>query len=132
LSGQTSEAFYISVMHAKPMCIGLNCALGPDTMYPFLERISNIADTYVHCYPNAGLPNPITGYEESMESFCNKTVIFAKDGLVNAIGGCCGTTPEFIKLLVQLSAGYKPRVVKPSSKMTLLSGKKISYFIYNN
>ena len=94
-------------------------------MYPFLERLANIAETFVHCYPNAGLPNAITGYDESMETFCEKTVLYAKDGLVNAIGGCCGTTPEFISLLSKLSVDYKPRVVKPNSKITYLSGNNI-------
>ncbi len=83
-----------------------------------------MAETYVHCYPNAGLPNPVTGYEETMESFCEKTSKFARDGLVNAIGGCCGTTPEFIELLVKNSTEYKPRVVKPVLRITHLSGKK--------
>lgn len=99
LSGQNTEAFYISLMNAKPFCIGLNCALGAPLMYPFLQRLSKLATTYVHAYPNAGLPNAMGGYDETPEMFGENMRKFAVDGLLNMVGGCCGTSPEFIKAL---------------------------------
>ena len=96
LSGQTIEAFYISVKHAKPMCVGLNCALGADLMLPFFKRLSKIATCYVHAYPNAGLPNEMGGYDESPESFADNVAEFAEFG-INMLGGCCGTDKRYIK-----------------------------------
>ena len=97
LSGQTTDAFYISMQHAKPQCIGLNCALGADQMLPFMQALSNIAECFVHSYPNAGLPNAMGGYDDTPESFSNSVKLFLDTGLVNALGGCCGTTPEHIQ-----------------------------------
>ena len=96
LSGQTVEACWNSIRHAKPLCVGLNCALGADLMRPFLEELSQVANTNVHVYPNAGLPNPLseTGYDETPEHTGAAVSGFAKDGLVNLVGGCCGTTPN--------------------------------------
>ena len=96
LSGQTTEAFYVSMQHAKPICIGLNCALGADQMLPFMQALSNVAECFVHSYPNAGLPNAMGGYDDTPESFAASVKLFLDSGLVNALGGCCGTTPEHI------------------------------------
>ena len=96
LSGQTTEAFYISMAHAKPICIGLNCALGADQMLPFMQALSNVAECFVHSYPNAGLPNAMGGYDETPESFAKSLEVFVDNKLVNLLGGCCGTTPEHI------------------------------------
>lgn len=133
LSGQNVESFYISVMHAEPLCIGLNCALGPDTLYPFLERLSNIATTYVHAYPNAGLPNAMKGYDETPESYADKVVEYAKNGLVNMIGACCGSTPGYIKLICErlVSGNYPTRSLPNITKRRMmLSG--IDEFIFRD
>jgi len=114
LSGQTTEAFWVSVMHAKPICIGLNCALGATQMLPFMQALSGCADTcHVHSYPNAGLPNAMGGYDQTPEAFAKEVRQFADLGLVNLLGGCCGTTPDHIKALAQEVASIKPRV-KPT------------------
>jgi 5-methyltetrahydrofolate--homocysteine methyltransferase len=128
LSGQNVEGFFISIRHSDPLCVGLNCALGPDTLFPFHERLSDIADTYVHAYPNAGLPNAMKGYDETPESYCSKLEEYAKNGLVNMIGSCCGSTPEYTKLIhdsIINSKLYKPRKINPSNDFTkrmMLSG----------
>merc|ERR1719159_2370589 len=96
LSGQTTEAFYTSMQHAKPICIGLNCALGADQMLPFMQALSNVAECFVHSYPNAGLPNAMGGYDQTPEMFAQSVVPFCELGLVNMLGGCCGTTPDHI------------------------------------
>jgi len=113
LSGQTVEACWNSIRHAAPLCVGLNCALGADLMRPFLEELSRVADTYVHVYPNAGLPNPLsdTGYDETPETTAGAISGFAKEGLVNLVGGCCGTTPEHIKAVADAVSEYGPRQV---------------------
>ena len=97
LSGQTLEAFYTSVMHAKPLSIGLNCALGAKEMRPYIEELSHIASCYVSAYPNAGLPNAMGEYEELPEDTAHYIEEWAKEGFVNIVGGCCGTTPEHIR-----------------------------------
>lgn len=97
LSGQTLEAFYTSVMHAKPLSIGLNCALGAKEMRPYIEELSQIASCYVSAYPNAGLPNAMGEYEELPEETAHYIEEWAKEGFVNIVGGCCGTTPEHIR-----------------------------------
>jgi len=99
LSGQDTEAFFISMMNANPFCIGFNCALGATQMYQFLQRLSKISHFYVHAYPNAGLPNAMGGYDETPENFAKNAGVFCTDGLVNMIGGCCGTTPNYIAAL---------------------------------
>lgn len=109
LSGQTTEAFYISMEHLNPLCIGLNCALGPDQMYTFLERMSSIANCYVHMYPNAGLPDEMGGYKLTTDEFSSKIKNFALNGLVNAVGGCCGTGPEYISALEKEVRGIPTR-----------------------
>jgi 5-methyltetrahydrofolate--homocysteine methyltransferase len=109
LSGQTPEAFYISVSHAEPLSIGLNCALGPQQMRPFIEEISNIADCYVSCYPNAGLPNQFGEYDLTPGEMAATMKDFAESGFVNIIGGCCGTTPEHIKAIADAVKNVAPR-----------------------
>jgi 5-methyltetrahydrofolate--homocysteine methyltransferase len=109
LSGQTTEAFYVSVAHSKPMCIGLNCALGADQMRPFLQRLSQISECYVSAYPNAGLPNAMGGYDQNPEDMAPLIASFARDGLLNMIGGCCGTTPPHLKAIAEAIKGIAPR-----------------------
>lgn len=119
LSGQTVEAFWYSLRHAKPLTFGLNCALGASLMRPYIAELAKICDCGVSCYPNAGLPNPMsdTGFDETPEVTSNLVGAFAKDGLVNLVGGCCGTTPEHIAAIAKTVAGYKPRTVQPSNPM---------------
>ena len=111
LSGQTVEAFWNSVRHAKPLSVGLNCALGTEEMRPFLAEISRVAETYVSCYPNAGLPNPLspTGYDETPESIAMGLTAFARAGWLNVVGGCCGTTPKHIRAIADAMKSLTPR-----------------------
>jgi len=109
LSGQTLEAFYTSVMHAKPLSIGLNCALGAKEMRPHIEELSQIASTYVSAYPNAGLPNAMGEYDEQPEDTAHFIEEWAKEGFVNIVGGCCGTTPEHIKHIAEHVKNLEPR-----------------------
>ena len=128
LSGQTVEAFYTSIMHAKPFCVGLNCALGADLMLPFIKRLSKVATTYVHAYPNAGLPNEMGGYDESPESFAENVKEFADEG-INMLGGCCGTDSRFIKCLAEKVKNYPRREVPKSKNLTMISGQ--SEFVFH-
>lgn len=121
-AGQTTEAFYISLAHAKPMCIGLNCALGAQDMRPYLERLSKIAECFVHAYPNAGLPNAMGGYDEKPESMYKDLRDFAVSGFLNMAGGCCGTTPAHIAAIAKACEGVKPRLPQPLFKGMRLSG----------
>jgi 5-methyltetrahydrofolate--homocysteine methyltransferase len=109
LSGQTLEAFYTSVMHAKPLSIGLNCALGADQMRPHIEELSQIASCYVSAYPNAGLPNAMGEYDEQPEQTAHFIEDWAAEGFVNIVGGCCGTTPDHIKHIAEHVRKIKPR-----------------------
>ncbi len=109
LSGQTLEAFYISVMHANPLSIGLNCALGASEMRPHIEELSSIASCYTSAYPNAGLPNAFGEYDEQPHETAHIIEEWAKEGFVNIVGGCCGTTPDHIKHIAQEVAKFKPR-----------------------
>ncbi len=111
LSGQTVEAFIISIAHAQPLILGLNCALGPDEMEPFIEEVSRVAPFYVGAYPNAGLPDPLspTGFPETPETFAPKVVAWAANGWLNLVGGCCGTTPEHIGAIANAVRDCKPR-----------------------
>jgi 5-methyltetrahydrofolate--homocysteine methyltransferase len=111
LSGQTLEAFYYSIEHANPISVGLNCALGGRQMRPFIEELSQIATCYVSAYPNAGLPNAMGEYDETPEITANIIYEWATDGLVNLVGGCCGTTPPHIKAIAEKVKGVKPRQV---------------------
>jgi 5-methyltetrahydrofolate--homocysteine methyltransferase len=109
LSGQTLEAFYTSVMHAKPLSIGLNCALGAKEMRPHIEELSQIASCYVSAYPNAGLPNAMGEYDEHPEDTAHYLEDWAKEGWVNIVGGCCGTTPDHIKHIAEQVKNISPR-----------------------
>ena len=112
LSGQTVGAFWHSVRHAKPLAVGLNCALGAALMRPYIEELSKLADdTYISCYPNAGLPNPMseTGFDETPEVTGGLMEGFAQAGFLNIAGGCCGTTPEHIAQIAQRVSAYRPR-----------------------
>lgn len=109
LSGQTLEAFYTSVMHAKPLSIGLNCALGAKEMRPHIEELSQLASCYVSAYPNAGLPNAMGEYDEQPEETAHFLEDWAKEGFVNIVGGCCGTTPDHIRHIAQAVKNIAPR-----------------------
>ena len=124
LSGQTIEAFYASIRHAEPLFVGLNCALGADKMRPYVEVFDRIAECYTHCYPNAGMPNPFSesGYDETPEMTASKLSEYAREGLVNIFGGCCGTTPKHIEAIVRACSGFAPRKPRERSHALALSG----------
>jgi 5-methyltetrahydrofolate--homocysteine methyltransferase len=122
LSGQNTEAFYISMSNANPFCIGFNCALGAEQMFPFMQRLSKIANCNVHAYPNAGLPNAMGGYDETPESFAASCKKYADDGIVNMLGGCCGTTPAAIKALAEAVEGIERRQIPDNPPITMFSG----------
>ena len=132
LSGQTVTAFWHSVRHAKPLTIGLNCALGATLMRPYVEEISKIADTFVCIYPNAGLPNPMsdTGFDETPEITSSLVKEFAESGFVNIVGGCCGTTPPHINAIYEQVKKIKPRKIPQVPISTRLSG--LEPFIIND
>jgi 5-methyltetrahydrofolate--homocysteine methyltransferase len=111
ISAQTTEAFWNAVRHVKPLSVGLNCSLGPDLMYPFLEELSEKADVAISCYPNAGLPNPLaaTGFDLGPQDMAHYLSDFAKSGLINIAGGCCGNTPEHIAAIAKALDGKPPR-----------------------
>lgn len=109
LSGQTLEAFYISVMHARPLSVGLNCALGAAEMRSHIEELSEIASCFTSAYPNAGLPNAMGEYDEQPEQTAHFLEDWAKEGFVNIVGGCCGTTPEHIRHIAEHVKHFKPR-----------------------
>jgi 5-methyltetrahydrofolate--homocysteine methyltransferase len=111
ISAQTTEAFWNAVQHVKPLSVGLNCSLGPDLMYPFLEDLSEKADVAISCYPNAGLPNPLskTGFDLGPEDMARYLGDFARAGLINIAGGCCGNTPEHITAIAKALEGQPPR-----------------------
>ena len=122
LSGQTVEAFWYSMRHAAPFSVGLNCALGPDMMRPFLADLSRVADTLISAYPNAGLPNDMGGYDETPESMSAEWREWAESGLINIVGGCCGTTPDHIRALADAVDGIAPRKVPYFEPRLHLSG----------
>lgn len=122
LSGQTTEAFWHSVAHTRPVLMGLNCALGPAEMRPYVEILSRVADTHVSCHPNAGLPNAFGGYDETPESMGVMLREFAEAGFLNVVGGCCGTNPDHIRAIAKAVAGVAPRVVPERPKALYLSG----------
>jgi 5-methyltetrahydrofolate--homocysteine methyltransferase len=111
ISAQTTEAFWNAVEHAKPLSVGLNCSIGPDLMYPFLEELSEKADVAISCYPNAGLPNPLseTGFDLGPQDMARYLGSFARSGLINIAGGCCGNTPEHIEAIAKALEGQPPR-----------------------
>lgn len=122
LSGQTTEAFWNSLRHARPLSIGLNCALGADLMRPYVQELSRVADTYVSAHPNAGLPNEFGGYDETPVQMAHQLQEWASDGIVNIIGGCCGTTPTHIRAIADAVAGIKPRPIPTIPHQLRLSG----------
>ena len=122
LSGQTTEAFYNSVAHAKPISIGLNCALGADALRPYVEELSNKAETYVSAHPNAGLPNEFGEYDQTPEEMAEIIEGFARDGFLNIIGGCCGSRPEHIEAIANAVAKYPPRQIPDRPKALRLAG----------
>ena len=111
ISAQTTEAFWNAVRHVKPLSVGMNCSLGPDLMYPFLTELSDKADVAISCYPNAGLPNPLaaTGFDLGPPDMARSLSGFAKAGLINIAGGCCGNTPEHIAAIAKALEGLPPR-----------------------
>ena len=119
LSGQTLDAFYLSIEHAKPFSVGLNCALGAREMRPYLAELSRAVDGYVSCYPNAGLPNAFGQYDEQPAETAALVKEFAESGFVNIIGGCCGTTPDHIRAIaeaVEDSAAARRREPRSGSR----------------
>jgi 5-methyltetrahydrofolate--homocysteine methyltransferase len=113
LSGQTVEASLISLTHAQPLILGLNCSLGPDEMESFVEELARISPYYMSAYPNAGLPDALspTGFPETAETFAPKVAKWAENGWLNVVGGCCGTTPDHIRALAKLARQFLPRVI---------------------
>jgi 5-methyltetrahydrofolate--homocysteine methyltransferase len=112
LSGQTVTAFWHSVRHARPLAVGLNCALGATLMRPYIEELAKVAgDTFISCYPNAGLPNPMseTGFDETPDITGAMLGEFAQAGFLNIVGGCCGTTPDHIAEIARRVSAYRPR-----------------------
>src|SRR5919198_1315286 len=111
LSGQTPEAFWVSIEHADPLIVGINCSLGAGQMRPFVEALARAAPTYTSCHPNAGLPNAFGGYDEQAHHTSRLLREFVQDGLVNIVGGCCGTTPEHTMAIAAAAKGLTPRRV---------------------
>jgi 5-methyltetrahydrofolate--homocysteine methyltransferase len=122
LSGQTAEAFWYSISHASLLSVGLNCALGADEMRPHIEALSSVSTTWITCYPNAGLPNAFGEYDESPSAMAEVVHEFAQSGLVNMVGGCCGTTPEHIRCIADRLHGIAPRVPPQPSPLPTLCG----------
>src|SRR5260370_25783274 len=124
LSGQTIDAFWTSVEHAHPLSVGINCSLGAQQMRPFLADLAQVATCYVSCYPNAGLPNPLapTGYDEEPPTTAALLREFAESGLVNIVGGCCGTTPEHLAAIGRALEGGKPRARPEAPPYARFSG----------
>jgi len=124
LSGQTVAAFWASVKHAKPLSVGINCALGAEEMRPYIEELSNIANAYISCYPNAGLPNPLsdTGYDQTPAQMAELVAEFAQAGFINIVGGCCGTTPPHIAKIREESLKHPPRTLPHIKAFTQYSG----------
>jgi 5-methyltetrahydrofolate--homocysteine methyltransferase len=111
LSGQTTEAFLVSLSHVPLLSIGLNCALGASALRPYLQILNEQAPFYVSAYPNAGLPNEFGQYDQGPEEMAAQVEEYLKEGLVNILGGCCGTTPEHIRAIAELCKKYKPRML---------------------
>ena len=127
LSGQTIEAFYASIRHANPLFVGLNCSLGAEKMRPYLEAFDRIAECFLHCYPNAGMPNPLSefGYDQKPEDTARYLGAYARDGLLNVIGGCCGTTPAHIQAIVKECLHCAPRKPRARKHSMMLSGLEL-------
>jgi len=128
LSGQTPEAFWYSMRHLRPFSIGLNCALGAELMRPYLAELAAHADTRVSAYPNAGLPNEMGEYEETPDDMACQIEPWAKDGILNIVGGCCGSTPDHIGHIAEHVKKYSPRKIPEFAPKLRLSG--LEPFIY--
>jgi 5-methyltetrahydrofolate--homocysteine methyltransferase len=128
LSGQTVEALLISIAHARPLIVGLNCSLGPDEMEPFIEELARISPYYMSAYPNAGLPDPLspTGFPETAETFAPKVTRWARHGWLNLVGGCCGTTPDHIRLIAQALRGCHPRQTQSAIRNPQSAGLQLA------
>ncbi len=122
LSGQTTEAFWISIAHARPLAVGLNCAMGAEKMRPYIEELSEIAPCFVSCYPNAGLPNEFGEYDQSPDQMAQLIAEFAQSGLINIIGGCCGSTPQHIRAIAESVINQKPRSLPAIPPASAYSG----------
>ncbi len=122
LSGQTIGAFYHSISHGKPFSVGINCALGGKAMRPYVEELARIAQCYVTCYPNAGLPNAFGGYDETPDDMAAVLGEFAESGFINMVGGCCGSTPPHIAAIARAVRGKKPRAIPAQPTAMRLSG----------
>lgn len=122
LSGQTVEAFFASIRHADPVSVGINCSLGVEQLRPYVAVLSRIADTLVHVYPNAGLPNDLGGYDEPPQVTAGHLGEWAGSGLVNIVGGCCGTTPDHTRAIVEAVAGHAAREIPDRKPAMRLSG----------
>ncbi|MCB1505965.1 MAG: homocysteine S-methyltransferase family protein [Hyphomicrobiaceae bacterium] len=122
LSGQTAEAFWYSLRHLRPFSVGLNCALGAELMRPYLADLSHVADARISAYPNAGLPNAMGEYDETPHDMACQIEPWAKDGILNIVGGCCGSTPDHIRHVAEHVAKYKPRQLPEIEPKMRLSG----------
>jgi 5-methyltetrahydrofolate--homocysteine methyltransferase len=137
LSGQTVEGFWNSVAHAKPISVGINCALGAKEMAPYIEELSRIADTHISCYPNAGLPNAFGEYDDTPENMASVLEEFAKEGWLNIVGGCCGSTPAHIAEIARRMKAYSPRKVHSvpvasrysGLEAVKIEGRQASFFV---
>ncbi len=122
LSGQTADAFWTSVRHARPLSIGLNCALGPDLLHGHVQDLARVADAHVSAHPNAGLPNALGGYDLGPEAMADALGAWAREGLLNIVGGCCGTTPDHIRAIADAVRGVAPRALPTAPPGTALAG----------
>jgi len=122
LSGQTTEAFYNSIRHIKPISIGLNCALGPDLLRPYVEELSRVCETFTSVHPNAGLPNEFGEYDLEADEMAKEIIDWGKEGFINIVGGCCGTTPAHIKAFAQALKDVKPRALPELDVRMRLAG----------
>jgi 5-methyltetrahydrofolate--homocysteine methyltransferase len=133
LSGQTIQAFWHSIMHAEPFCVGINCALGAKAMKPYVKELSKICNCLISCHPNAGLPDPLSesGYSDSPEIMAEQLENFTKEGLVNIIGGCCGATPEHMRKIISQTKNYSSRKLPQIPLTTRISGLEAFEFTNN-
>jgi 5-methyltetrahydrofolate--homocysteine methyltransferase len=122
LSGQTAEAFWYSMRHLKPFSIGLNCALGAELMRPYIAELAQVADVRISAYPNAGLPNAMGGYDETPDEMACKVEPWLADGLINVVGGCCGSTPDHIAHIADHAKAHRPRTIPKIERKLRLSG----------
>ncbi|MCP4933635.1 MAG: dihydropteroate synthase, partial [bacterium] len=122
LSGQTMEAFYHAIRHAEPLIVGMNCSFGPETLRPYITAIAKMSDTYISFYPNAGLPDGFGGFDQAIDDMAPVLRELAQEGYLNIVGGCCGTTPAFIRSFAQAVDGIAPRQIPEIEPVMRLSG----------